>query len=115
MWPYCGHFQRHRQFWMLDRIGDRLIQLAIVNHEDYHFKFQNRSSIAKLIRGGSEDALSHLNNHKGPPSCEPRMVSLSPYFEFTIQPHYDTCLFGVRSYFQPSAKTVSAISTNERF
>lgn len=38
VWPYRGHFQLHRQSWPLDWIGNCLIQLAIVNHEEYYVK-----------------------------------------------------------------------------
>ena len=48
MWPYCGHFQIHKHLWLLDQLGDSLIQFAVVNLKDFYFKSQNRSWAAKV-------------------------------------------------------------------
>lgn len=48
-----------------------------VNHEHCHFKFQNRSRDAKVMKGQSEDLVSLLSDHIGPLNIldiEPRMV-----------------------------------------
>lgn len=37
-------------FMAVDQLGNGPIQLAIVDYEDCHFKFQNRSRDAKLIK-----------------------------------------------------------------
>ena len=31
LWPYCGYFQLYRRIWLLYRIGNRLIGLAVAN------------------------------------------------------------------------------------
>ena len=62
MWPYCGHFQLHRQFWSLNWIGNCWLN-RFVNYKDCCFKFQRWSSAAKVIGGQS------WGDHIGPPNC----------------------------------------------
>lgn len=67
---YCArhfHFQKHLR--LLDRFGTCLIQLALTNREDCHFKFQNRSWDAKGVRSQSEDSLSP-HCIECPPNCD---------------------------------------------
>lgn len=39
-WPCCGHFQLHKQSWLLEGIGHCLIQLTNASCKHCHFKFQ---------------------------------------------------------------------------
>lgn len=39
LWPYCGHFQLHRHYWLLDQLENCLLSSAIaVNHKDCQFQ-----------------------------------------------------------------------------
>ena len=52
-----GYFPLHRYLWLLEPLGNGLIQIGIANRDDCQFKFhQNRSRDAKVIRGQSEDS-----------------------------------------------------------
>jgi hypothetical protein len=49
MWPYCGHFQLHTRYWLLDQLWNCLMRLPIVNHKDWrHLELRNRSADVKL-------------------------------------------------------------------
>ena len=61
MWPYCGHFQVHRLFGLLDQIGIRLIYLAIVDCEACNFKTQNWRLYVEVVRKSNVKVLIHLN------------------------------------------------------
>ena len=39
IWPYCVHFQLHKQLMAVELAQDCLIQLAITNHKGCQFKF----------------------------------------------------------------------------
>jgi hypothetical protein len=51
----CGHFEFHKQFWPLDRIGELSIQLAVSSREDCHLKSHNHSWNVKVMRHQNED------------------------------------------------------------
>ena len=55
---YCGHFQLHMYFWLLDRIGNYLIIWTVASHGDCHFKFKSQSWDAKVMWGHDEASLS---------------------------------------------------------
>lgn len=42
LWTCCGHFPLHGHFQPSDWIGNHPIRNLIANHEDWHFKLQNR-------------------------------------------------------------------------
>jgi hypothetical protein len=87
MGPYCGHFQLHiLTFLTLERLGNCLIQLAFVYHEDFHFKFQNWSGDVKVIRGHSGDYFLFERSHRSSQLCL--------QFEHIVQSHRNTSLFG---------------------
>ena len=60
MWLYCGHFQQHKQLWLLGWIGNCLMWWVIVICASQFIisKLQNRSWDAKAIGRQSEDSLS---------------------------------------------------------
>lgn len=44
----CGHYQLHKHFRELDRLGKHLVLLTTAYHKDFHVKFQNQSSDSKV-------------------------------------------------------------------
>ena len=117
MWPYWRQSQHHilhaclqRLFQLAIHFGASngietcLVWLIIMNHKDCHFKCQNWSWDAKIIRGQSEKKRKEktylsLSIHIGSHKClknKPRIMSL---IEHTIQTHGNTCpLVFVRNY-----------------
>ena len=69
MHVYDGHFQPDIHMWPLDKIVNCLVYLAIVLHEDFHFKSQNRRANAQVIVGQSANYSFSLCDHKGSPIC----------------------------------------------
>lgn len=57
--------QLQRQFWALDWLGNHLIRLPIVNHEDCHIKFQIQIGDANMI----ESKLQIILHFKGSQAC----------------------------------------------
>ena len=53
----CGHFESHKQFRPLDRIGELSIQLAVSNREDCHLKSHNWGWNVRVMRHRNEDYL----------------------------------------------------------
>ena len=53
----------------LDRFGNCLICLVLVNHDDCRIKFQNGIRDAKTRRVQIEDFLLSSNVHRGAPNC----------------------------------------------
>ena len=81
MWLCCGDFQLHVQFWRLDWIRNSFIWLAIANHEDCHFRFQNRSFMRCKLNKRSKwrFSFSQCDLPQALPIVlisEPRMVSI---------------------------------------
>ena len=69
MWPYFGYFQLHIHLWLLDRLKNCLINFAIANHKDYHFKFENWFRDAKNHKRSKWVFSCFLNDHIGCCNC----------------------------------------------
>lgn len=70
MWLYRGHFQFHAQSCLVDRLGNSLIWLGVVNHADYHFKFRIRVEVQKWQFSFSSPCICHLLNLEWRIYCE---------------------------------------------
>lgn len=86
MYPYCGNFQLHIQFWSCDQTMHYLFLLALDTY--YHFKFEFRCKIYK--KNQSEDSpplqvityilsimclVKHMNDKHFLSSCSPLLVT----------------------------------------
>ena len=83
MSPYCGRAQLQILFWMLGRIGPCLIWLAIANHTEFRFNFQNWIWDAKASGGQSEYIYicSFKWSHRSSQLCTLLNLEYCLYFE----------------------------------
>ena len=89
-----------RLFWLLDQISNFLIQLATVNCENYHFKFQNWSWDAKSYKFQKWKFSLFKWSHR---PLQLYWLSTLEYclcFENIAQSHLYTCLLSVHPYLQ---------------
>ena len=71
--------------------------VAIVNHEDCHFKRENRS----YKRSKCGLFFLFRQSHRPSQLCYLLCLECYPCFEYKVQSHGNTCLFGVRFQVQP--------------
>ena len=85
----------HILFWPLHGIREFLIRLALVNHEDWRFKCQNRSRNAKVIQVRSDCSLFFSKDHIDIPNCVQLMDIESFLILSTESNLIVTCVFWV--------------------
>ena len=75
MRPCRGQFWLHNRCRPLERTGDRLVELATVNHTNWHFKFQDWSWYAKVMEVQSER--SNFFHHMWSTYCHIHNIMIS--------------------------------------
>lgn len=111
MWLPSGHFELHIQFFSLDQLKNRLIQIN--NREPHRISFLVSKAGVKMhinIGGYIEDTLSpHMSHIMSSQLCYLVNQGCCLHFEHIVQSHQATCLFSFHPQLQGFPILTSAL------